>query len=85
MGKLEISNNDEVLWKTLTRDGTGDGRTIDIKDPNDSAKTVRTLTNNGDGTVTFCTNWRLYSNFTMQNLLLTIKYQITMVIMQREL
>ena len=47
-GKIEISNDAGTTYTELATNGT-----IDIKDPNDSAKTVGTLTNNGDGTVTF--------------------------------
>ena len=46
-GEVEISN-DGTNYTNLSNGGT-----IAILDPNDASKTIGTLTNNGDGTVTF--------------------------------
>jgi len=47
-GKIDIRVKDGDSFTTLSKDGT-----IRVFDPNDSTKEIGTLTNNGDGTVSF--------------------------------
>ncbi|MGE0050702.1 MAG: hypothetical protein AB7S49_04190 [Arcobacter sp.] len=56
-GKIDIRVKDGDSFTTLSKDGT-----IRVFDPNDSTKEIGTLTNNGDGTVTFVPDVD-YSNY----------------------